>query len=323
MSVAVLTGPDVLKDKLRFEVSSKLGSSYPRFYLKGAHPVEVMRWVDALKQAIEVAKPMVTTSTPGSVQLSRQSSSPSIGPERRSFVHRHLRTSRYLPSSRHGTSEPNASGSGPEGESPQGSLFAASLTDDDNYGSNGNGSKPPYETEFDLLGQTVKAHIEMTEQLIDSITIPSPGPATSNHASPSDSISNVVNGMPRSVGLLIGSQRQVEVKQALKQSMQDLSHMVDDYISKVAQREQFYTRRYEQELAAKKLWEENMQMIVASQAEMEQELQSVARDSSRRKKQLKNLRAGLSGVALLPTGEAAEHGAEVSDETGGFSFRAS
>ncbi|CAH7689879.1 hypothetical protein PPACK8108_LOCUS25048 [Phakopsora pachyrhizi] len=40
MSVATVVGPDVTKDRLRFKVSSKLGNSYPRFYLKGAHPLE-------------------------------------------------------------------------------------------------------------------------------------------------------------------------------------------------------------------------------------------------------------------------------------------
>lgn len=288
MSVAILTGPDVTKDKLRFEVSSKLGSSYPKFYLKGAHPVEVMRWVDALKQAIELAK---DSSPHQPTHLVRKSSSPSMDnaeqqppSNRRSFVPKRIRNSRVLNRS------PKTNHSSPEqGDgSPSGSMFAGSFTDDDNYGIVGQDGKPPFSNEFDLLSQSVKAHIEMTEQLIDSITISnSPMPNTTSNLSLSSS--------PSSPNLIKSTQRQVEVKEALKRSMQDLNTMVSDYFSKVNQREKFYTRRYEQELAAKKLWEENMQLIVASQAEMEEELKEVVRDSSRRKKQLKSLRAGMSG----------------------------
>ncbi|KAH9810195.1 Oxysterol-binding protein-domain-containing protein [Melampsora americana] len=288
MSVAILTGPDVTKDKLRFEVSSKLGSSYPKFYLKGAHPVEVMRWVDALKQAIELAKDSSPHQPP---HLIRKSSSPSMDhPEqrtpsqRRSFVPRRIRNSRVLNRS------PKTNHSSPEqGEdSPSGSMFAGSFTDDDNYGIVGQDGKPPFNNEFHLLSQSVKAHIEMTEQLIDSITI--------SNSPISNTTSNLsLSSSPSSPNLIKSTQRQVEVKEALKRSMQDLNTMVSDYFTKVNQREKFYIRRYEQELTAKKLWEENMQLIVASQAEMEEELKEVVRDSSRRKKQLKTLRAGMSG----------------------------
>ncbi|EGF99292.1 uncharacterized protein MELLADRAFT_45770 [Melampsora larici-populina 98AG31] len=287
MSVAILTGPDITKDKLRFEVSSKLGSSYPKFYLKGAHPVEVMRWVDALKQAIELAK---DSSPHQPTHLVRKSSSPSISnaeqhpaSHRRSFVPKRIRNSRVLNRS------PKTNNSSPEQgeESPSGSMFAGSFTDDDNYGILGQDGRPPFDNEFDLLSQSVKAHIEMTEHLIDSITI-------SNSPIPTATSNLGLTSSPSSSSLIKGTQRQVEVKEALKRSMQDLNTMVSDYFLKVNQREKFYIRRYEQELAAKKLWEENMQMIVATQAEMEQELKNVARDSSRRKKQLKSLRAGMS-----------------------------
>lgn len=75
--------------------------------------------------------------------------------------------------------------------------------------------------------------------------------------------------------------------------------MLDDYILKVNKRERYHIRRYQEELQAKKLWEENMQTLLASQAEMERQLQSVARDSSRRKKQLKTLKAGINSSSNL------------------------
>ncbi|KAG0143072.1 hypothetical protein CROQUDRAFT_96759 [Cronartium quercuum f. sp. fusiforme G11] len=272
MSVAIITGPDITKDKLRFEVSSKLGSSYPRFYLKGVHPVEVMRWVDALKQAVEVAKNTNPAPTITSAMISRQSSSPSIELEKKRSVARKLRNSLHF-----GNGSPSGKSNGNQDVqqhqqvnlegSPQASLFAGSYTDDDSYGNEISGKHPPYETEFELLSQSIKAHIEMTSELVDSLT-----PLTT-------------------------SNRQAELKVALKSSMKDLNQMVSDYFDKVQKRETFYVKKLDQEILAKKLWEENIQNIVASQAQMEKELQSVVRDSSRRKKQLRSLRAGMSGPA--------------------------
>ncbi|KAI8450378.1 hypothetical protein BY996DRAFT_6615634 [Phakopsora pachyrhizi] len=112
MSVATVVGPDVTKDRLRFKVSSKLGNSFPRFYLKVAHPLEVMRWVDALKQVIECAnynanklQPLISPSinTPTSRLLSASGMSNNKR-ERLGFVNRHLRNTRAFLSSSGGSS---------------------------------------------------------------------------------------------------------------------------------------------------------------------------------------------------------------------------
>ncbi|CAH7669240.1 hypothetical protein PPACK8108_LOCUS3826 [Phakopsora pachyrhizi] len=42
-------------DRLRFKVSSKLGNSYPRFYLKGAHPLEHQATFTAAQTAPQAA----------------------------------------------------------------------------------------------------------------------------------------------------------------------------------------------------------------------------------------------------------------------------
>ncbi|KAA1088990.1 hypothetical protein PGT21_003119 [Puccinia graminis f. sp. tritici] len=321
MSVAIVVGPDVTKDKLRFEVSSKLGNSYPRFYLKGAHPLEVMRWVDALKQAIEVANQTVSPSN--DKNLSRKASVPLANADKRSFVSRHLRHSRHIPSPSSASTRRNMSvtdtsgrprGNTTDPDSPPRSVFAHSTSEDDDA-SRPDRSQLPFENEIDLLVQSLKAHIEMTDQLVNSLAIPSGAPTPPlNTSQGSTSATGVIEPAANSP---TASQRQTEVKHALKRSVEDLSVMFDDYITKINKRERYHIRRYEEELQAKRLWEENMQALLASQAEMERQLQSVARDSSRRKKQLKTLRAGIneSNAAINTTNAEVDETAEVAEKS--------
>ncbi|KAH9454928.1 hypothetical protein MJO29_011733 [Puccinia striiformis f. sp. tritici] len=305
MSVAIVVGPDVTKDKLRFEVSSKLGNSYPRFYLKGAHPLEVMRWVDALKQAIEVANQLAPPSPEKGI--SRKPSSALGSGEKRNFVSRHLRNSRHIPgvsssSTRRDMSMTDTTGrvrgNTTDPDSPPRSVFAQSTSEEDDNG-RPEKSEAPFENELDLLVQSLKAHIEMTDQLLNSLTIPSgattpqQAPADPLNTSPDSSSTAGINTEDKDQ-TATASQRQIEVKHALKRSVEDLGVMFDDYLTKINKRERYHIRRYEEESQAKRLWEENMQALLASQAEMERQLQSVARDSSRRKKQLKSLRAGIN-----------------------------
>ncbi|CAH7675379.1 hypothetical protein PPACK8108_LOCUS10376 [Phakopsora pachyrhizi] len=193
MSVATVVGPDVTKDRLRFKVSSKLGNSFPRFYLKVAHPLEVMRWVDALKQVIECAnynannlQPSISLSmnTPTSRLLSASGMSNN---ERESlgFVNRHLRNNRTFLSSSGGsgsTTDCNNSlasantvttteGFNPDPNSPHGSILATSFTDDESILQEGQtlvGGQA-----LELLRQGLKTHIEMTKSLVESLSFSS------------------------------------------------------------------------------------------------------------------------------------------------------
>ncbi|CAH7671926.1 hypothetical protein PPACK8108_LOCUS6777 [Phakopsora pachyrhizi] len=193
MSVATVVGPDVTKDRLRFKVSSKLGNSFPRFYLKVAHPLEVMRWVDALKQVIECAnynannlQPSISPSmnTPASRLLSASGMSNNER-ERLGFVNRHLRNTRTFLSSSSGsgsTTDCNNSlasantvatteGFNCDPNSPHGSILATSLTDDESIHQEGQtlvGGQA-----LELLGQGLKTHIEMTKSLVESLSFSS------------------------------------------------------------------------------------------------------------------------------------------------------
>ncbi|CAH7686902.1 hypothetical protein PPACK8108_LOCUS21612 [Phakopsora pachyrhizi] len=193
MSVATVVGPDVTKDRLRFKVSSKLGNSFPRFYLKVAHPLEVMRWVDALKQVIECAnynanklQPLISPSmnTPTSRLLSASGMSNNKR-KRLGFVNRHLRNTRAFLSYSGGSSSTTdcnnslasantvttTEGFNRDPNSPHGSILATSFTDDKSFCQEGQtlvGGQA-----LELLGQGLKTHIEMTKSLVKSLSFSS------------------------------------------------------------------------------------------------------------------------------------------------------
>ncbi|CAH7678667.1 hypothetical protein PPACK8108_LOCUS13119, partial [Phakopsora pachyrhizi] len=193
MSVATVVGPDVTNDRLRFKVSSKLGNSFPRFYLKVAHPLEVMRWVDALKQVIECAnynanklQPLISPSmnTPTSRLLSASGMSNNKR-ERLGFVNRHLRNTRAFLSSSGGSSSTTdcnnslasantvttTEGFNRDPNSPHGCILATSFTDDKSFCQEGQtlvGGQA-----LELLGQGLKTHIEMTKSLVKSLSFSS------------------------------------------------------------------------------------------------------------------------------------------------------
>lgn len=328
MSVATVYGPESTKNKLHFEVGSKLGKSYPRFYLKGAHPVEVMRWVDALRQAAEQARAQAAKSGgyDGGMVVSRE---PTIDIDRRSFVSRKLgrkhksqgssvslsglitsplsMSSAALGGGNSGSGfDPLLSDASPASAAP--SVMAVSMTDDESYLAGG-ADRMPHEADIDLLAQSIKTHIEMTEHLLASLSLPgtpslggqkdlngeaTPSTHKPQHHHSAAGLGNLIGGGHHGGHLSQQkTQRAQEVKSALGQALLDLHGMIDDYVSKIGDRERYQTRRYEKELAAKELWATNMAELAAQQTKMEEELKTVARDSSRRKKQLRTLRQSI------------------------------
>lgn len=133
-----------------------------------------------------------------------------------------------------------------------------------------NGHKTaPHQENFVLLENSAKAQIEACEQLVSSM---STDPAT--------------------------QARQADVKEALRQSIKRLQAMYDEYVDHVKDREQWFCRRYESEIEARRLWEDNLAHLAKQQAELESELQREAQKGSRRKKELKNLQARSQSPSL-------------------------
>lgn len=233
-------------------------------------PVEVQRWVDALRQNIEYSRDQAN--------LTRTSSHLSYAPSIASTSNGAGR-SRQAGGSVDITRDPSPGGEGSIGG------------DDDTF--NGDDDElVPRADDFELLANSTKTQLELSVQLVDSLSVSIPERIVA--ASTSES-----SGRPASI-ISATSSRQGEVKEALKGSLASLGSMLEEYIDVVAQRERFFQRKYEREIEAKRLWEENMKEVAAQHALVEEELKKVGRDSTRRKRALQEVRANLSSPALTP-----------------------
>ncbi|GAA5871264.1 hypothetical protein JCM16303_000699 [Sporobolomyces ruberrimus] len=140
MSVAKIHSGEA--DKLKFTVSNKLGKSLPSFYLKGNHPVEVMRWVDSLRQATEFARdkstsgPGYASSVTGTITEPRRPSEPLLQKM--------------------------------DGPSPIGSAGDSVIGDDETFGGDDD-DQVPHADDFHLLAQDNKTQIELAQQLLSSL----------------------------------------------------------------------------------------------------------------------------------------------------------
>ncbi|KDE07698.1 hypothetical protein MVLG_02157 [Microbotryum lychnidis-dioicae p1A1 Lamole] len=235
-------------DKLKFEVNNKLGKSFPSFFLKGSHPVEVMRWVDALKQNVAYAKELSNTvsQTP--------SRAPSIAP---SVGGGSLET-------RISTLDPDGAGMDSQGRALH--DRDASILDDETF--NDDNDAVPHADDFELLAQGTRTQVELTRQLVETLRVAEADPANAN----------VVFD---------------EVRKAIVGSLGTLESALDEYIDVVNLRERFFVRKYEREIDAKRMWEENMKELAAQHAAIEAELHKTSRDSTRRKRALQEVRANL------------------------------
>ena len=79
----------------------------------------------------------------------------------------------------------------------------------------------------------------------------------------------------------------------MKQSLRRLNAMLEEYIDQVSDREKWFYRRYEREIDARRMWEDNMQEVAAQQDELELELQRTAEKGSRRKRELREYRLNM------------------------------
>lgn len=172
-------------------------------------------------------------------------------------------------------------------------IDAGSIISFGNEDSMNGAKKPPHEENFVLLENSAKAQIEACEQLINVIDV--------------DTTST--------------DERQEDVRDALKQGIKKVKALYDEYVEHTKDREHWYCRRYEQEIEARRLWEDNLAHLAKQQAELESELQKEAQKGNRRKKELRNLQARSRTPSLASppaTGRIqpplAEAGKEISEQ---------
>jgi hypothetical protein len=280
-------------DGSRFEIHSQ-HSSATKFIVKSSHRGEIARWIQALKLNIEyhsqrehtLQKPL---HSPEKRALSFSSTAPSLG-KIQTAVAPELPADRFLsPSLQKSATALTSVGMARQGSSPGGSVVgtdggdALSIFEAADQGSMLGGGDDgqlaagvPYEAEFDMSLLNIKAQLDMTEQLVNSIA------GSSTPSAPSG---------------------QQAIKDALQQSLKTLSVLISQQNIMSKDRERYYVGRIQREVEARKLWEENMLTVARQQAETDEQLHQAARVNEKRRKalrQAKGVLAGLGAGASLP-----------------------
>nr|XP_018260745.1 oxysterol-binding protein [Kwoniella dejecticola CBS 10117]OBR82903.1 oxysterol-binding protein [Kwoniella dejecticola CBS 10117] len=293
-------------DGSRFEVHSKISSSVPKFIVKSAHRAEIARWVQSIRLNIEYYQKKGTSEGQPKRSMSMNQDKqpvPSLPPAD-SFL------SPKLQRSTTGLSGLSVPAPFADGSKRDMSSSRTALTEDDAteilsvfenadnnslVGSGDQHSGIPHETSYDLSVLNIKAQLDMTSQLVDSIVTP----PTSTNASP-------VRGGGQE--MIRSSSRQQAVKEALKQSLSTLSNMISQTNIMTADREKYLLNRVQREVEARHLWEENMLTVAQQQAEADRQLTEAAQDNEKKRKALKqakevlaNLAGSAAGIGELPS----------------------
>jgi hypothetical protein len=145
----------------------------------------------------------------------------------------------------------------------------------------------PHDFIFDRALLNIKAQIELTQQLVDSISVSPPPSIAANQSTP----------------MVRTSSRQQAVKEALRSSLVTLTNLISAQSVMSQDRERYYLNRIQREVQARKLWEENMLTVAEHQADMDKQLTEAARDNEKKRKalrQAKGVLAGLGGNGSLP-----------------------
>jgi hypothetical protein len=311
MQHAKVIGPH--DDKLKFEVVSTIAKY--RFYLKADHPLEAIRWVEELKAHIDAAGPnsagsassdsLARASYPNtaasSVTAFESQSGPPLGKRASAALGSMFTGPPRKPATRAGSTKAQHSDAAPgeltddqaDAKSVASLAGSVEMRDDGSVITAGaeydESSRPPQEESFSLLASTTKAQIETTQQLLDSLII-TPEPLAASVSNGSSLDVRQAGGRPSSVHSNSSSLRQAELKDALRESLQKLNAMFEEYTLHVGQRERWFSRRYDREIDARRLWEDNMHKVAAQQEELEQQLSRELNKGSRRKKELREAR---------------------------------
>lgn len=118
----------------------------------------------------------------------------------------------------------------------------------------------PFQNELPLVSNSLRTQLELSQQLIPSI-------------------------------------QSADAQTAAKESLQTSLSLFADFETMVSEREAYLTRRYEQEIQAKRLWEENIKTLAQQYADMEAQLQEAAQENAKRRKALREVREAYGASA--------------------------
>ncbi|PWN37056.1 uncharacterized protein FA14DRAFT_117850 [Meira miltonrushii] len=304
-------------DKLRLEVvadhPSNSNRSGNRLYLRGSHPVERARWVQVLQHTVEYfdldrnnsrAESVKSFSKDGTVSSanvpagtphhppSRSTTPfrniPSPGPGGLSGITTNILSRTGSTATKHHHTPSTQISQLKSPDTMAGAEFPAktpsimtrgSRTPSEDFAElDGAGSDTatqsqgvPFQNELPIVSNSIKTQLELGQQMVQSVNV--------------------------------SQTQQPEARSAVLEAMQTCQTLFTNYTTMVAEREAYILRRYEQEIQAKRLWEENIRTLAMQYAEMETQLQEAAEENARRRKALREVRDNYSNVnspALSP-----------------------
>jgi hypothetical protein len=147
------------------------------------------------------------------------------------------------------------------------------------------------------LNNSAKTQVHLTEQLINSLS--AVGPADESKRQ------DLTEAAKRSLRMLetLIEQYVILLLNNCSEFKRLTSSYLDRHLAQVKDRERWFTHRYEREVQAKRMWEENMRSVVSSQAELEQQLVDTQKQATRRKKALKELKSSVAAGVASPMSE--------------------
>ncbi|CEH16313.1 Oxysterol-binding protein [Ceraceosorus bombacis] len=164
----------------------------------------------------------------------------------------------------------------------------------------------PYEDSIALLSTNLRTQVELAHQLASSLNAP---PAASITQSPDRtsfmSTRAAFSASPEGV------------RDALQDAIKNSASLLARYQEIVSEREAYLLRRYEQEIQAKRLWEENMRVLAQQHADMERQLSEAVEENARRRKALRGMR---DVIASSPAGTISSPRGGVASPIGADTF---
>ncbi|SPO26277.1 related to SWH1 - Member of an oxysterol-binding protein family [Ustilago trichophora] len=308
-------------DKHRLEVISETGKGTSKLYLRGTHPVERARWVQVLQQTKEFFNLERQASRADSFYRQRAPSTSSLSAAHQGVSALQSTTPLANPAAivRPSSTAPSEKGSrgggllsikSPSTQPPSGAPSERSLplvnrspsllsrlssegrAEDDNEGG-ATAGRMPYESEFPLTAEALKAQAEASQRLVETLAtasaVAAPAISSGRNSSEDGSTAKHNNRSHRASTASLASNGDT-VRSALEAAVRSNLQLVERYQAMVAARETYMTKRYERELQIKHLWEENMAVLAQQHAEMESQLKEAAAENARRRKALREVR---------------------------------
>ncbi|KAH7920399.1 hypothetical protein BV22DRAFT_1039916 [Leucogyrophana mollusca] len=254
-------------EKTRFEVQSTPSrghqSGVQKWYMKANHPVEAARWTQALSKSMEWYRRDAENGQHQQPRKSVESDTSGLKPGRfRSSFQSTLSRQRInIGADRRGGGS-QASSLGETGDDGADSSPAADLDkndksradsededhNDDSSATDSTRQEPPHSSNFDLQGNSAAAQVELTAQLLSNLSLPADAPT-----------------------------RTQEMKSALKDSLQTVQTLVNEYVQMAKDREQWWKSQLQRERERQSVWEESLQTVVREGEALERELRARSR----------------------------------------------